>query len=338
MRRFPFDKNYAAALRAAGIDPAEVLRRAGLSQTLLTAADAALTNEEYLRFMQAVAWAARNPETPVALATAEGVESITPAVLAAYCSADGLACLKRLSQFKALAGPVRLHVCETGDTVRLEIAPWDEAYELPEIVVGVEACLMVNLVRRATKEPVAPVSFAVPQPFGNAAYERFLGCETVPGKVAELVFRADDLRIPFVTRNDSLWAFFEPELRRRLAELETDDSAAAQVRCVLVELLPAGRGSMACTARALAMSTRTLQRKLAAEGTTFTAQLNHVRELLAKSYLDDQSLSAMEIALLLGYGDANSFYRAFALWTGQTVSEYRARAQGRALPSSTPGC
>jgi AraC-like DNA-binding protein len=37
-------------------------------------------------------------------------------------------------------------------------------------------------------------------------------------------------------------------------------------------------------------------------------------------------LTAAEIAFLLGYEDANSFYRAFHSWTGQTPERVRAGA------------
>lgn len=43
-----------------------------------------------------------------------------------------------------------------------------------------------------------------------------------------------------------------------------------------------------------------------------------------KNYLRNTTLSAEDIAYLLGYQDLNSFYRAFSLWTGKSISEYKA--------------
>lgn len=77
--------------------------------------------------------------------------------------------------------------------------------------------------------------------------------------------------------------------------------------------------------RALGLSRRTLQRRLKEENTSFQQQLNHTRELLTKNYLRNTTLSAEDIAYLLGYQDLNSFYRAFSLWTGKSISEYKTK-------------
>jgi len=66
------------------------------------------------------------------------------------------------------------------------------------------------------------------------------------------------------------------------------------------------------------MSTRTLQRRLSAEGTTFRRILNATRRALALHYISESDLSAGEISFLLGYEDTRSFYRAFHAWTDQT--------------------
>jgi AraC-like DNA-binding protein len=91
-------------------------------------------------------------------------------------------------------------------------------------------------------------------------------------------------------------------------------------------MLPAGTATMNAVARELAVSTRTLQRRLRDESTSFQAVLSETREALARHYLSSAGLTAAEIAFLLGYEDANSFYRAFHSWTGQTPERVRAGA------------
>lgn len=66
-----------------------------------------------------------------------------------------------------------------------------------------------------------------------------------------------------------------------------------------------------------------MQRKLLDEDTSFQKQLNGTRELLAKNYLKNTDMSSDDIAFLLGYQEINSFLRAFSLWTGMSVSEYK---------------
>lgn len=70
---------------------------------------------------------------------------------------------------------------------------------------------------------------------------------------------------------------------------------------------------------------RTLQRKLSEEQTTFQKQLNNTREMLALHYIRNTDISTNDIAYLPGYQELNSFLRAFAVWTGMSVSEYKKR-------------
>ncbi|MEM7443942.1 MAG: helix-turn-helix transcriptional regulator, partial [Pseudomonadota bacterium] len=73
----------------------------------------------------------------------------------------------------------------------------------------------------------------------------------------------------------------------------------------------------------LAISARTLQRRLSEEGTSFQQELNGIREELARHYLTNSHYSSAEISFLLGYDDPNSFIRAFHAWTGQTPERAR---------------
>jgi len=76
-------------------------------------------------------------------------------------------------------------------------------------------------------------------------------------------------------------------------------------------------------ARTLAMSTRTMQRHLAAAGLSFQEILDNVRRATALRLLREPAATIHEVAFVLGYGDVPSFYRAFRRWTGQTPAEIR---------------
>lgn len=75
----------------------------------------------------------------------------------------------------------------------------------------------------------------------------------------------------------------------------------------------------------LHMSSRTLIRKLEAEGTKFQV----IRDELAKkqviNYMTDTSLTVESIGHLMGFSDASSFRRSFKRWFGETPSQYIAR-------------
>ncbi len=265
---------------------------------------------------------------PILLATVENIETITPPIFGAYCSANARECIRRIAQYKTLVGAVIFEVSENERGITVEIKG-EENIELPEIIVGVEMVLLTNLIRRATKENVTPVQIQVQTAFSNPEYEQFLGRKAELGEANSITFSSGDAEIPFITRNESMWSFFEPELKKRLGEMETDDSFSAKVRSVLIEILPAGKSGIEDVATVLGISRRSLQRRLKEENTTFQKQLNHVRKLLAKNYIKNTQLSSEDIAYLLGYQDLNSFFRAFSLWTGESVTAYKQQMWGR---------
>lgn len=234
------------------------------------------------------------------LATAENIEAISPPVFGAYCSANARECIQRIAQYKALAGAIQFEVTENEAGITVEIKG-EDGIELPEIIIGIEMVLLVNLIRRATKEHIVPAKVTARRLFTNPSYEEFLGCRAQPAEKDSITLCRKDAEIPFITRNESMWNFFEPELKRRLGEMESDDSFSAKVRSVLVELIPAGKSSVEDVAVSLGLSKRSLQRKLKEEDPTFQKQLNHTRELLAKNYLQNTRLSSEDIAYLLGY-------------------------------------
>jgi len=78
-------------------------------------------------------------------------------------------------------------------------------------------------------------------------------------------------------------------------------------------------------ARELHMSERTLKRKLAEHGTTYSAIRDDLRRQRALLLLDNRELSIGEIAGRLGYSELPNFTRAFRKWTGMTPASYRSR-------------
>ena len=83
-------------------------------------------------------------------------------------------------------------------------------------------------------------------------------------------------------------------------------------------------------ARELALSKRTLQRRLADEGTTWLEVLNAAREGLAKHYLLQTDLGTTEVSFLLGFEDPNSLFRAFKRWENTSPENWRAQNSAHA--------
>ena len=125
-------------------------------------------------------------------------------------------------------------------------------------------------------------------------------------------------------------AFAHPELareheqfaKRMLGEAETQ-RIAQRLRGMLVPLVETGGLELRAAARRLGMSPRTLQRRLADEGTSFARLADDIRQEIAEDQLLRTSASVDQIAYLTGYSEVSSFERAFKRWTRLTPSQYR---------------
>jgi AraC-like DNA-binding protein len=114
-----------------------------------------------------------------------------------------------------------------------------------------------------------------------------------------------------------------------LAELPSANRLIEQVRDLLMRELQGGTPTLHHIARKLSLGDRTLSRRLSDDGTTFKAQLDDLRERLARRYLSNSDLAISEITFLLGFSKASAFHRAFRRWTGQTPLEFRQAAASK---------
>ena len=99
-----------------------------------------------------------------------------------------------------------------------------------------------------------------------------------------------------------------------------------QVENAIAPLLPHGKARGPEIARRLGLSHRTLARRLADEGVSFSQVLDALKLDLAKRYLRE-GLSISRIAWLLGYREVSAFTHAFKRWTGQSPKQLRMREE-----------
>jgi AraC-like DNA-binding protein len=97
----------------------------------------------------------------------------------------------------------------------------------------------------------------------------------------------------------------------------------ARIReAIMIELATSG-ADLARVAKHVAMSTRTVQRRLEEHGTSYQDLVDDVRAAMARALLRDRARSIIDVAFELGYADLKGFYRAFRRWTGTTPAEFR---------------
>jgi len=324
-KTFPVEAGWRTLLKDLGVKPADVMRRAGLPEDLLMRPQVGLSTADYFNFWRSLEAAVGDPLFPLRLVDAITPEIFSPPIFAALCSPNLRLATQRLSHYKMLVAPMALDV-SVDKRGALTLSPrWLDASVTPPLaVVASELAFFVRLVQLATREPIRAVQVTMPIiPSPLPAYERYFGASIRKGKAASISFSVADAELPFLTANDAIWRVFEPDLRRRLTELDETASTSERVRALLLESLPSGQASMDAVAGRLAMSKRTLQRRLGDDGVTFQSLVNQTREALARHYLSQTTLSNSEISFLLGFEDPNSFFRAFHDWTGCTPDGFR---------------
>ena len=127
------------------------------------------------------------------------------------------------------------------------------------------------------------------------------------------------------TPDPSLGLVLEEYTAHLVARLPTGDPFVSAARGRLLAELKSGAPSPASVARALHMSERTLRRRLQADGTSYQALLEGLREQLAREYVVAVRATASRPSRnAFAFRDASTFFRAFKRWTGVTPAQYRA--------------
>lgn len=334
---FHIHPGWRLLLKDVGLNETNALRKAGLPDDLLVRPSASMSTAEYFRLWSALEEEAGDPTLPIRLGRAMTFEAFDAPIFAALCSPDLNTALQRIGRHKKLMCPMKLQLDQGITATRLEIEWLDRAEPPPRVLVAFELVFFVQLARIATREAVRPLKLATPLPPEPAdAYAEFFGQRVERSSHHSVTFSAADASRPFLTANEPMWEFFEPELRRRLCQLDETATIADRVRGALLELLPSGSASLQEVAKKLAISTRTLQRRLKEEGSSFRQVLDATREELARHYLSSSSMSGAEISFLLGFEDPNSFFRAFHAWTGETPEQARLGASRSTAEGAVP--
>lgn len=122
--------------------------------------------------------------------------------------------------------------------------------------------------------------------------------------------------------NEVTYASLQQLCAGLLDELQFHLGVAGKVREILLVNL-AQPTSFEAAARHLAMTPRTLRRRLSDEHTSYRRLIDELRMHVAVKYLRDTELTTEEIADLLGFSDAANFRQAFRRWTGKAPQTFR---------------
>ena len=140
-----------------------------------------------------------------------------------------------------------------------------------------------------------------------------------------LVIEREFCSQPIPAADSKLLRVLRPYLENQLRQLPKEDQRLALIRRKIADNINAGHPDLPHVAKAMACSSRTLQRQLNNCGIDFRTLVDDTRKRLALNYLKDTDHTLSQIAFLLGYSEVSAFNRSFKRWTGKTPLHYRRR-------------
>lgn len=239
---------------------------------------------------------------------------------------------ERLTRFQAvvLAPPGEMHLTADRDTFS-----WTDSFPDPAPHVTAMEALLGSIVlcgrflRGRSFSPKAVSLTRDDHPCGDVLTE-FFGCPLTYGADHyQLDFDLDEVTRPLATGSPELAKMADELAAALVSRLPSSTGLVDRVRALTLGLDADGQADKTTIAASLAMSPRTLQRRLTDHGTTLLRVMADVRRDRACELLALESHNVAEVAHQLGFHDPSSFRRAFKRWTGQTPAQFTEDARAR---------
>jgi AraC-like DNA-binding protein len=314
-------------IKAEGADPDAIFAEAGLDTSIINKSTARYPVEKTRKAWQLATDYIENPCFGVSAGT-HWLPSDLYALGFAFISSGTLRIgLDRFALYSEVVDPAITFMVEEDDE-HLIFSYENALKNLPhppalEDAVG---SIMLTMCRAANPEGISPVKVELTHASMECRekHEAFFRCPvSYSQQRPAMYFKLADADQPLTSVNTEVAEINEKALRDYIGRLREDDLQHRVAR-VITEQLASGHLSIDKVAKALSMSSRTLQRKLSVEETTFKQTLELIRKKLAMEYIKDERLSFSEISYLLGFSEQSSFTRGFKLWTGATPMQGRA--------------
>ena len=299
-----------------------ILEKAGIPN-ILWKEEIQFSTEEYYLFLKEIDEVITDEQILV-ISNVDNLNMFIPLFFAALSSKNGLEGIKRLAKYKKLIGPVFLEIKEFEEIVQVQYFFEQREKELPRFAVLNEQLMLINLLNKGIGKRISPVSVTSPFEYGELLTKE-INAMINKAKQNEVIFSMKDLKKPFLTANNIMVEYLEPQLKQKLAEKESEtlETFTDRVQKKLCQLIPSGQSSLENVVEEFGISARTVQRNLDVENIKFNQVVKNVQKIMTLNYLESKELSIEEIAYLVGYTETSSFYRAFKGWIGKTVLQYR---------------
>jgi len=308
------------------VDINAFLRSLGIEPETVRSPDAYLPVETYLRIQDAAAEYVHDPYFGLHMGefAQPGSWSIL-GYLMMNCKTLGEA-FEKTGRYQRIIGNLITVRAEPGPgKVRLIYFTPPHAPQMSRHCFEATFSSSVHLARTLSGLPLNPleVTFIYPEPESRAEYERIFHCPVRFGQRDNSMTLDPSLgNLPVRMANPALLAHFEQYAQDFLSKMESHDATTQAVTRIILARLDDPSLSIEKVAREMAVSVRTLQKRLEAEGVVFSDLLRDIRRRLAEKYLRE-NYSVEQITYLLGFSEPSVFRKSFKKWLGVTPKEYR---------------
>ncbi|MFE3445166.1 AraC family transcriptional regulator [Nocardia sp. NPDC059180] len=312
--------------RSLGLDPVALIRASGLDPAGLSVQDRWVPAAAVADLLERCAISSGCEDIGLRLAERRRLANLGPLSMVIREEPDVRSALRTMSRYEHMyneALHTRLTEHNAIATIRLSLdlgGPGDTRQSI-ELAIGILHGLMRGFLG-TTWQPLE-VRFTHPAPRDCSTHHRVLG----PHVSFDQDFNG---LLAYTTDLDAPNAMSDPQLRTYAQQIFNAPRANAtattvdRVRELIELLLPTGRCSADQIARSLGVDRRTIHRRLAAEGETFTSLVDSTRAELAQHMVASRRHSLTEISELLAFSSQGNFSRWFRTRFGHSPSQWRA--------------
>jgi AraC-like DNA-binding protein len=317
----------AGRLRKAGIVLEPLLRSAGLSVSQIDRKDRRIGVASQIRFLELAAKALKDPLLGFRLARDLEPRQVGLLHYVAASSETLGDALDRVQRYSSIvnAGLVLKCVEARNFTIALRYAGVARHSDRQQMELFVT--MLLRFCRTSTDRRLNPIAvhFVHRRSGESSELEKFFGCRIEFGAdTDQVIFDKKAKQLRLVSADPYLNEILLHDCEQALAYRRSSaGSLRISIENAITPLLPHGKARLDAVAQTLGVSSRTLARRLTAEGLSFGEILDQLRSDLAAHYLGEANLSISQIAWLLGYQGVSAFSHGYKRWTGMNPKRVR---------------
>lgn len=234
--------------------------------------------------------------------------------------------LERLVNYHSLISSASfLKININNETLKLE--GFEVGYKAPRVFIDSGAAVFLGLIKWLVPQKeikTLGAEFVYPEPDSlDLLMEAFGQDIKFSSSLNALIFHKEIYNYPIATASSKLNVVHTDMLRSELNG-SLNGRVSAKVKSLILEGFSVGSlSSLKSIARALKISSRSLQYALDSEGLTFTAIYTDARKELARHLIRNTDYNFKYICATLGFCDRSSFHKSSLRWFGMTPQQYR---------------